>query len=225
MRQILRPSDGNTVLLFGPQALSFNEESFLQLRSIILDDAENRWILDAVADLPTYFKTFSEKFPKLQVISGVQLLQDLNEWFKAGHVPPASFHLPSILLSPLVVLTQLTQYSTYLKLTHPKSGVGQDLYASHSQKTETVGFCTGLLSALAVSSAANQAQFHRYGAVAVRLAVLIGALVDAQDDLDDHGESKSFATVWSSSETKTEMGRILQRFPEVNPSQPGVRML
>ncbi len=213
--QNFRPSNGNTVLLFGPQALSFQEDSFHQLKSIILEDAENHWILDAVSELPSYLKTFSEKFPKLQAISGVQLLDDLNNWFKTGKIPPASSHLPNIILSPLVVLTQLTQYSKYLKLAYPESGDGQDLYASHNQKTETLGFCTGLLSALAVSSAGNQAQFQQYGAIAVRLAALIGALVDAQDASGKYRESTSIATVWNSRETKAEMTRILQQFPEV----------
>lgn len=180
-----------------------------------MDDAENRWILDTVAELPTVFKTCLNKFPKLQAISGVQLLEDLNDWLKTGKLPPASFHLPNILLSPLVVLTQLTQYSRYLKLTHTEYVDAHNLNASHSQKTETVGFCTGLLSALAVSSAGNQVQFQQYGAVAVRLAVLIGALVDTQDVLGKHGQSKSLATVWNSCEAKTEMTRILKEFPEV----------
>lgn len=211
----LRSSDGNTILLFGPQALSFEGDSFHQLKSIIRNDAENRWILNVIAELPTYFQTFSEKFPNLQAISGVQLLEDLGDWFKTDKIPPASYHLPNILLSPLVVLTHLTQYSKYLKLAHTESGDGQDLHASHSQKTETIGFCTGLLSALAVSSAGTQAQFQQYGAVAVRLAALIGAMVDAQDVLGKHGKAKSFATVWKSREAKTEMTRILQQFPEV----------
>lgn len=171
-------------------------------------------MLDVLAELPTLFKTFSGEFQKLHAISGVELLEDLNDWFKSAKAPPASFHLPNILLSPLVVLTQLTQYSKYLTLA--KRAYGQILYSSHSQETETVGFCTGILSALAVSSAGTQAQFQQYGAVAVRLAAIIGALVDAQDVLDKNGESKSFATVWKSSEKKMEMTQILQHFPEVN---------
>ena len=98
-------------MLFGPQALSFQEDLFHQLKSIVLENAENRWILDTLAELPSLLKTFLEKFPKLQATSGVQLLEDLNDWFKTAKVPPASFELPNVLLSPLVVLTQLTQYS------------------------------------------------------------------------------------------------------------------
>ena len=66
-----------------------------------------------------------------------------------------------------------------------------------------------------MSSTGNRAQFQQYGAVAVRLAALIGALVDAQVALGDHGESKSLATIWDFNQTKTEMTRVLQQFPEV----------
>jgi len=149
--------DGSIVLLFGPQALSFQEDSFHLLKSDILSDTENRWILDVIAQLPTYLRTFLEEFPKVQVVSGIKLLEDLNDWISIGKIPPASSHLPNVILSPLTVLSQLTQYLKYLKLAHRG---GQNLYGSHSQQTESVGFCTGLLSALAVSSAGNQAQFQ-----------------------------------------------------------------
>lgn len=208
--------DGSTILLFGPQALSFQEDTFHHLKSTILNDAANSWILDVLAELPVLFKTFSKNFPKLQAISGAQQLEDLNDWFKTANVPSASSHWPNILLSPLVVLTQLTQYSKYLALAHPKPGQGQNMYASHKQKTETLGLCTGMLSALAVSSAGNQAQFQQYGAVAVRLAALIGALVDTQDALGGEGGSKSLATAWNSSKKRTEMTKILQQFHEVS---------
>lgn len=210
------PFDANTILLFGPQALSFQADSFHQLRSVILDDPDNHWVLEAIAELPRYLGTFSEQFPQLQTKSGVKLLEDLSDCFKSGKLPPDSFHLPNVLLSPLVVLTQLTQYSKYLHLASSSSGEAKDVYASHSERTEVVGFCTGLLSALAVSSAGNREQFQEYGAVAVRLAALIGAFVDAQDILDPNRESKSIATVWNSLEAQSELRRILQQFPEVS---------
>ena len=204
--------DKSIDLLFGPQALSFQEDSFHLLKSDILNDAENRWIPDVIAHLPTYLKTFSENFPNIQAVLGVKLLEGLNDWIDIGQIPSASPHLPNVILSPLIVLSQLTQYSKYLKLAH---GGAQNLYGSHSQQTEVVRFCTGLLSAFAVSSAGNQAQFQQYGAVAVRLAALIGALVDAQDALVDHGESKSLATIWDSNQKKTEVTHIMQQFSEV----------
>ena len=205
----------NTILLFGPQALSFQAESFHQLRSTVLDDSDSRWVLEAVAELPSYLKSFSQRFPDLQTTPQVRLLEDLNDWFKSGRLPPESFHLPNVLLSPLVILTQLTQYSKYLYLTHNTSERKEDVYTSHNERTEVIGFCTGLLSALAISNASNRQQFQQYGAVAVRLAALIGAFVDAQDMLDEHKDSKSLATAWNSLEAKAELTRILKQFPEV----------
>jgi len=94
-------------------------------------------------------------------------------------------------------------------------GGGQSLYASDGQQEETFGFCTNLLSALAVSSAGNQAQFQQYSAAAVRLAALIGALIDAQDVFGEHWESTSFATICISNQAKTKMTRIMKQFPKV----------
>ena len=205
--------DKSIILLFGPQALSLQESSLHSLKTDVRDTTANRWILDTVAELPAYMKALHEKFPKLQVIPAVKLLEDLHGWLDADKAAPASSNLPNVMLSPLVVLSQLTQYSKYLDITHED---GQNLYASHGQQKETVGFCIGLLSALAVSSASNQAQFQQYGAAAVRLAALIGALVDAQDVLGEHGESTSFATICTSNQAKTEMIRIMKQFPGVS---------
>lgn len=212
------PAPGATILLFGPHFLSYNEESFNRLRSTLLDAPDNQWILHTIAELPTYWETLSKAFPRLQAVPGAKLLQDLNDWLVTGGFTQASFPLPNVLLTPLVVITELTQYSIYLDLARPYFGDGDDLYTSFNQNVETVGFCTGLLSALVVSSSASQAQFQRYGANAVRLAMLIGALVDAQEISDSlQGASKSFSAAWNSPGSGAEMTRILKRFPEVRP--------
>jgi hypothetical protein len=218
---ISRPTGGNTVLLFGPQALSFDEDSFHRLRSSVSGTANQHWVLDTTEELPGYWDDLCKELPKLQAVPGAKLLEDLGDWFRTGMMrQQAASHLPNTLLGPLVVIAQLTQYSEYLKLAHSEFGEQHDLYASSRPDTETIGFCTGILSAMAVSCSTNQAQFAEYGAVAVRLAMLIGALVDAQNALDDHGESRSLATVWKSHQSGAEMTRILQRFPEVNSSRP-----
>lgn len=114
------------------------------LKSDIGDTTANGWILDTVAELPTYMKALHERFPKLQVIPAVKLLKDLHGWLDADRVAPALSNLPNVILSPLVVLSQLIQYSKYLEITQEG---GQSLYTSHGQQKEMVGFCTGLLSA------------------------------------------------------------------------------
>ena len=68
-----------------------------------------------------------------------------------------------------------------------------------------------------MSSPANQQEFEKYGAVAVRLAMLIGAVVDAQEVLDTScGRAKSYATAWKNPKMGAEMIRIMDKFPEVS---------
>lgn len=67
-----------------------------------------------------------------------------------------------------------------------------------------------------MSSTSSVTDFERYGSVAIRLAVLIGGVVDAQEASGEHGESKSFATAWTSAEQAVVMRRILEKYPEVS---------
>nr|AGN71604.1 conidial yellow pigment biosynthesis polyketide synthase [Monascus pilosus] len=210
--RILRPVTGSTVLLFGPQALSFTKEDFNQIRTTVLETQGFSWIVDAVAGLPGHWKALAERIPKLQSILGEQLLENLKDWFTTGQVNEADFHLPNILLSPLVVITQLAQYCQYLELSQADDQ--SDPHAIQSNNIEALGFCTGLLSAVTVACSTNRRQFQKYGAVAIRLAMLVGAAADAEDALSDYGASKSMATAWNSPEAGAELSRVLQDFPE-----------
>lgn len=206
-----------TVLLFGPQALLFDERSFRRLRSSILSSASQYWVLDTIAELPGHWEALCQKFPKLLAVHGAELLRSMDDWFRTGVMgQQGNSHLPNILLSPLVVIAQLTQYAEYLKLCESESQNRQNVYAPSPSDTETLGFCSGILSAIAVSCSTNQAQFAEHGGTAVRLAMIIGAFVDAHDALDGEGESRSLATVWRSHQSALEMTRILQRFPEAS---------
>lgn len=211
-------SVGATLLLFGPQALSFNAESLQTLREFLREAEDCKWMLDIVSELPTRWNELAKQFPKLQSIPGERLLNDLKRWFQGDDADQATSQLPNILLTPLVVLTQLTQFSRYLS--HSLAGASaqvDDLFRALAQHhVETVGLCTGLLSASAVSSASDAATFRQYGAVAVRLAMVIGALVDSQDASDRlHGPSRAFAVAWTSSEMSGDLTRVLEGFPEV----------
>ncbi|KAG9513438.1 polyketide synthase, partial [Aureobasidium melanogenum] len=205
---------GTKILLFGPQALSFDSESLATLRDALLDSKEFHWALDTLSELPSLWDTLIVKFPKLQHVAGKELLDSLQECFENGRSDQVPSQLPNILLTPLVVLTQLFQYSQYLRLSFTTSA--DDLHAIPDHRNvETMGFCTGILSAMAASSSSDRERFQIYGAVALRLAMLIGALVDAQDASDPlHGRSKSFATGWSSESMAEEMMKVIDRFPE-----------
>ena len=205
-----------TVFLFGPQALSFHEAAFNQLKATLNDNIHYRWILNTIDKLPSNWETLSKHLPHLRPLAAVNLLEDLKAWLKIGNFPPSCFPLPNILLTPLVVIAELTQYWRYLELSQTGSRDLGNPHSKFSDKAETVGFCTGLLSAAAVSSSSDQASFEKYGAVAIRLAVLVGALIDAQDaSTRSHSESVSFSVAWTSPEAESEMKEVLASFSEV----------
>ncbi|KAI0117598.1 hypothetical protein F4776DRAFT_673079 [Hypoxylon sp. NC0597] len=212
-----QPNRGTTVILFGPQILSFKEESLEELRTTLSNGTSLHWILETVEDLPRCWNTITQNFPKLSALPGENLLADLNDWLKNGrYKTQGDFNLPNLVLTPLVVITQLAQYWRFLKLNHKVDAENGDLQESIVQRnTETLGFCTGLLSAFAVSCSSTEHDLKRYGAAAIRLAMLIGAHVDAQDASDDvHGRAISYTLAWASDEQGAEMRRIFDEYPE-----------
>ncbi|XDG01217.1 hypothetical protein ABKA04_000832 [Annulohypoxylon sp. FPYF3050] len=207
------------VVLFGPQVASFDKQSLDKLRESLFKDTSLHWIQDTVADLPRLWDAILESFPDLNGLPGKKILSDFETWLRNGvDKRQSDKKLPNIVMTPLVVIAQLTQYRRYLELN--SKGVAEpgtrDLHASFIQQdVETLGFCTGLLSAFAVSCSYNECDLKKYGAVAIRLAMLIGAFVDVQDTYDDtYGRAQSYALAWNSDEQGAEMKRTIVRFPE-----------
>ncbi|RHZ67843.1 hypothetical protein CDV55_101318 [Aspergillus turcosus] len=192
------------ILVFGSQALEFNEESAHQIRSALLERSELAWISTVIKELSHHWYGLSEAVPTLNTFPGSKHLKILDEWFRTGRFPDRSFPLPNILLTPLVVIAQLIQYWEY------RSIVGVNHAAN-----ETLGLCTGLLTAVAASSSTNPSQLRKYGGVAIRLAMAIGAVVDAQDtNEDDAGIWSSLSVAWNSPDRQEELLKILETHPE-----------
>jgi hypothetical protein len=139
-------------------------------------------------------------------------LADLNSAFTTGRPLEANLPLTNTLLIPLVVIAQLAQYVEFLRQTDAKDGNGS--ISVHN--AETLGLCTGLLSAFAASSAHNINDLRRYGAAAVRLGLLVGLVVDGQDMASAKGQSRSLTAVWGSIEEYQEMMRIVNESPNVS---------
>ncbi|KAI1314091.1 hypothetical protein F5Y03DRAFT_402323 [Xylaria venustula] len=202
------------LLLFGGQALRFNGESFKALSTQIRDANEESWIIEVVRSLPGCWEAVIEEFPQYGVIQNAsQLLKELLTSFENGSMQHAqqgpTSTLPNIILSPLVVITHLVEYLKYLDM---KSS-GRDS-SNNPAWTGVLGFCTGFLSASAVALSKDSAQVRRYGATAIRLAMLIGGIVDAQGYHDTAGPAKALATAWSTSESEDQLRNILRRYPE-----------
>lgn len=219
----IKPEDDSresTIFLFGPHVGTFTRQSMETLIRPLSQGPHRDWILDTISSLSTYLDGFNAIRPEVaRAVPGASQLAQLDSWIRHGTTDiPAESTLPSIIVGPLVVLVQLTQYWRYLELIH-QGQAPADVQASvvaaakSDKKFEVLGFCFGLLGSLSVASASNRQEFQKYGATAMRLAMLIGALVDARevwDTTSGKGGSVSFAIAWLGPKQATEVKRIIE---------------
>jgi Starter unit:ACP transacylase in aflatoxin biosynthesis len=197
-------------LIFGSQDLDINETSAKNLRATLLETPSLQWILDTLTKLPQHWQTISETNSVLRDFPGQKHLEGLIGWLRKGIFTDES-PLPNIIVTPLVVITHLVQYSAFVKQLHPGIAPDDSLQTALKLPAETIGLCTGLLSSAAVASSATLAQLETYGAVAIRMAMAIGALVDATDT----DPWKSVVVGWVSSDAGEKLARVLKDFPKV----------
>ncbi|KAJ5140775.1 hypothetical protein N7448_004183 [Penicillium atrosanguineum] len=230
MSKILESNKETTILLFGSQIEKLTKDSLDEIKTTLADRSSREWILTTLAGLPGYWDALSKSVPDITESIGTRgnvLLADLEVWLRNGADQSADLmreleDLPSMVLSPLVILTQLTQYRQYLELQRRanKSPAGTDVHAQRvaEKKTSTLGFCMGLDAAFAIASAKTAKEVDEYGSVAVRVAMIGGALIDAQDEWSKKqglGPSKSFAAAWRTDAQKQDMERVVDGlFPE-----------
>ena len=207
-------------LLFGPLALSsFDQHAFAELRKTLVRSKQHAWVLHTLADLPRLVDAAPAGVNG--GASSLAPIRDLANALHTGQPLLTPFPLPNALLVPLTVVSQLIQYASYLERTSTDLGDGIDPFTTPRRNhREAAGLCTGLLSAMAVSCADSREDFQRQGAVAIRLAWLVGAFVDAQDALPENGPSRSFSVAWQSPADEEAMLRMVERSPEVG----GARM-
>ncbi|KAL4994835.1 hypothetical protein BDV10DRAFT_188630 [Aspergillus recurvatus] len=191
----------DVVLVFGCQWLTFTATDFRQLRATVVDNPEHHWMLDVLGELPGYYHAAAETkyVPSLQTIRGEEDLRELERWFRCDDLSTAKFPLCYTQLAPLLMMTHLVQYSQWRK-TQPDPW---------RPVVEIVGFCIGLLSSVAVS-AAREGDLRMYGSVALRLAMLLGALGDLQEADEEY---TSLAVGWKRPDLEGELDGLLKEYP------------
>ncbi|KAF4965340.1 hypothetical protein FSARC_6855 [Fusarium sarcochroum] len=210
----------------GPQTKNSLEK---QVRQIV-DGPNGKWILEALAGLPRYWEAMTEKMPEVaSTMQGARLLADLESWFRHGPDSVESLapdaEIPDIWIGVLMVAIQLDQYWRYLefRFNSPTGTSVEDLQAElfkqqqqpdGSNKVETVGFCAGMIAAVAVASSHNRQEFQKYGAAALRIGALMAALVGATEAWTKglgKGGSVSLATAWRTRKQGDDMARIVSK--------------
>lgn len=212
--QFKGPLSGPTTLLFGSLALSLDQYLFTQIRKAAMNNEDYVQLLAAIKELPNHWRTITSVLPSLGTDIGLEQLEDLKDAFQTGRQLDISYPLPNKVLIPLSVLHHLTQYAEFVEMNNMELDNRVDPFSVTGYHRESLGLCTGLLSAAAAACTSNREQFGKYGAVAIRLGLLVGMVVDAEEAASQ--PSKSLSVAWTSDEHKVNMLHILESFQDVS---------
>ena len=215
-----------SLVVFGPQTTWPTSKYLLQLRTTLLLDPRLHTFLAAIKDLPSLWRSLVEHDARLSGVPGLDSVQILVHWVEHGDMPHDVNISPNVLTMPLTIIIQVIQYLHY---------IDSDIDGpSHGQILENVkaggvqGFCTGLLTAIAVACSRDEGSVNELGAVALRLALCIGAYVDLDGAFADEPlETSSLAVRWRPAvghdRTLDDLKEILKGFPNVRRSIDGCK--
>ncbi|KAL4934951.1 hypothetical protein BDV06DRAFT_229280, partial [Aspergillus oleicola] len=197
--------------IFGTVTAAHNTECIGDLRRHLDNRPRLAWMRETTDKLTEYWDLLINKVPSINgSFPGRQNLADFNRWLRQGFNPGEEpEELGNTVLLPLVAIVGLTEFWEYVESTQSNAYAScedplQELLSRYrdeakgSSSSESIGLCAGMLTAFAVASSHSRAEFEQYGAAAIRLSMMVGAVLDAQDAW--HGAAKSYVASWRTAE-------------------------
>ena len=205
-----------SLIIFGPHTDFPVGESLEELRQELNSVPRLSALSHAVSDLPRFWNSLVDFDTELRQIPGVSYLGQLGEWLRdGGCLPHNQSDAPNHYGLAVTILLQISQYSCFL------NHLGKDSHPRVLRSVESggiQGFCSGFLNAIAIASSETEVELGSAAAVALRLAVCIGAYVDLDGIYSQKPEKYSCVVIrWkkTSSDGKAEVASMIESFPNV----------
>lgn len=201
-----------SLIVCGPQAGWPTRQELFNLKAFLLSDPRLQPFLAAIRELPKLWPSLTATVPELRTTKGFKLLGILVQWIDDEDCFQRDLDPPNILSTPLTVIIQIVQYSQYLR----------SLGSTHADVLNSVqsggiqGCCTGFLAASALACSKDEADINILGAVALRLAVCVGACVDLDGRCAEPSNPRGCVTVrWKAGVGREGVDRVLKHYPDV----------
>lgn len=211
-------SETPSVFVCAPQTTTLPpQEYFVQLRESLRNSSTLSTLDDAVVELPHIWTILVKGHPALGEIQGASLLRDLKGWITGdsdslGNSKPL---LSNMHLGPLTVVLQVMEYLSYLA----RSEVDHNEVLRPVAHGGFQGLCTGFLTASALSCSEDTAEIGTHAAVALRLALCIGAMVDLENQRGVFpAKMVSLTAPWTSATDRSRVTTILAGYKEAGPT-------
>ncbi|KAL2067491.1 hypothetical protein VTL71DRAFT_1916 [Oculimacula yallundae] len=165
-----------SLVLCGPQVNLPSSKYLSQIRQSLLNHGFLHEFLAAIDDLPRLWGILIEYEPQLSSVPGLECIEAIKTWLSEGVALNPPREALNVFFTPLTVIFHIVEYMTFIQT----NGEG----ITHSSILETAksagiqGFCTGFLTAAALSLSEDEDDICTFGGVALRLALCIGAFID-----------------------------------------------
>ena len=200
------------LVVFGPQTSCPSKGFLAEIRKYILSEPRLVTFLEALNDLPSLWDRLVDHDERLKAIPGRETLVRLRNWIQHGELPDEVIAESNLFGMPLTIVIHIVQYFHYLAGNISHNQLMEDVSTAGVQ-----GFCLGLLSAVAVGCARQEAEIEAQASVALRLAVCIGAYVDLHRvNTVESFDSVSLAVRWRSVTSHNSLLEVLQTYPDVS---------
>lgn len=212
-------TSSSSLIVCGPQ-IDIPDTNYLShLRSILIHDPNLRTLRQEAIELTELWSLLVAREPSLSRVAASPALRGLAEWITNGDVTAlrvAERTSRNMLLAVLTVLAHILEYAANLNHGDDNSG---DV---HVKRLEDVcgggiqGLCIGILSATALASSRTRAEVAKNGAIALRLALCVGACID-HDETQSQEQTICLTARWSSSHREQAFMKVFNSFPQVCP--------
>ncbi|KAL6720906.1 hypothetical protein ACLMJK_000005 [Lecanora helva] len=174
-----------SVGIFCPQSKAPGESYLAELHGFLCQNQYLRKLIPEVLSLRDTWTFLAKERDDIAGLSqGPKHMENLAEWITTGRSPEIASCMSGIVVLPLIVIIQVSQYFQYLQL--------YDL--SHSQMADRLragggiqGYCGGLCPALAIACSTDESEVIDNAVVAMRIALAIGAYGELGDDESEPG--------------------------------------
>lgn len=152
--------------------------------------------------------------PRLSTVPGSECQKALVAWLDSDDFPLQDGGMPNTFSMPFTVIIQVLQYLDFLHR-HDGEITHSDILCG-AATGGTQGFCTGLLTAIAIAGASNEETLIESCLVAIRLAFCVGAYVDLDGKFGaEQVDLCCIVCRWNTEDGHDTVLRILRNYPEV----------
>lgn len=204
-----------SLLLCGPQTNLPSAKYLGRIRQSLLSQARLRDFLAAIDDLPRIWGLLLEHQPQLSSVPGLECIDAIRKWLSEGVPLNPPREALNVFYTPLTVVFQIVEYMTYVE--RNREGITHSSILEAAKSAGIQGFCTGFLTAVALSLSEDEEDISRFGGIALRLALCIGAFVDlagpfARPPL----ETSCLSVRLRDPEKKNLVEEIIAKYPDVS---------